>query len=102
MSANKPLDDKHRSVAEAAGQILDAFGHVETSDSSRVVYTDGDLNIGRELDTTEIIYRGTLVFRHGPDCIPGECVFEEHGDWVSIVERIAQAGGSAPSDQSAH
>jgi hypothetical protein len=100
VTLNEPLDEKHRSVAEAAGQILSAYGHAETSDSSRVVYTDGDLNIGRERDTIEIIYRGTLVFRHGPDCVPGECVFEEHGDWVSIVERIAQASSASP-DQSA-
>lgn len=100
MTINEPLDEKHRSVAEAAGQILDAYGHAETSDSSRAVYTDGDLNIGLERDIVEIIYRGTLVFRHSPGCVPGECIFEEHGDWVSIVERIAKAS-SASTNQSA-
>jgi len=76
-------------VAAAARHILEAFGHVETSDSSRVVYTEGDLNIGGEDDLLEIIYRGTLVFRYAPSLAAGELVFEEHGDWVSIVERVA-------------
>ena len=100
MSAEGPSDNKSRPVAEAAERILDAYGHVETSDSSRVVYTDGDLNIGRESGTLEIIFRGSLVFRQGDDCAPDECVFEEHGDWVSVVEGIAQSI-SGPPDEAA-
>jgi hypothetical protein len=96
MSESKNIDDKHESVAEVAGRILDAYGHIETSDSSRKVYTDGDLNIGREGDLLEIIHRGTLVFRHGPDCSAGDCVFEEHGNWVVLIERLAQGVSNSP------
>ena len=96
MSDKEQRDLKSQSVAGAAERILDAYGRAETSDSSRVVYTDGDLNIGRELGTLEIILRGTLVFRYGPDCAPDECVFEEHGDWVSVVEGIAQSVSGPP------
>lgn len=98
MSDGKNIDNKHQSVMEAAGRILDAYGYVETSDSSRVVYTDGDLNIGREGNILEIIHRGTLVFRHGPDCSSGDCVFEEHGDWVKLIHRLEQSGPDSPDE----
>jgi hypothetical protein len=100
MSEEGPSDNKSRPVAEAAERILDAYGHVETSDSSRVVYTDGDLNIGRESGTLKIIFRGTLVFRHGPGLGPDEQVFEGHGDWARLVQRIA-ANVSGPPGRAA-
>ena len=96
MGEDRTTETEHKLVVKAANLILDAYGHVETSDSSRVVYSDGDLNIGRESDMLEIIYRGTLVFRHGPDCSAGDCVFEEHGDWVMLIERLAQAVSDSP------
>jgi len=91
-------NSKHQAVAEAAGRILEAYGHIETSDSSRTVYTDGDLNIGREGDVLEIIHRGTLVLRHAPDCSTGGCVFEEHGDWVTLIEQLEKSGPDAPDE----
>ncbi|MDT4897626.1 MAG: hypothetical protein QOH25_2703 [Acidobacteriota bacterium] len=98
MGENTTTDTKHKLVAKAASRILDAYGHIETSDSSRVVYTDGDLNIAREADILEIIYRGTLVFRHGSDCSAGDCVFEEHGDWVRLIERLEKSGPDSPDE----
>ena len=98
MDENKINDSKHKSIAVTAGKILDAYGHIETSDSSRKVYTDGDLNIGREGDILEIIHRGTLVFRHGPDCSSVDCVFEEHGDWSKLIERLEQSGPGSPDE----
>ncbi|HEX8889101.1 MAG TPA: hypothetical protein VF779_07985 [Pyrinomonadaceae bacterium] len=76
-------------IAAAAGRILEAFGHAETSDSPRVIYTENDLNIASDGQRLEIIYRGTLVFRYAPALAAGEPVFEEHGDWASLVERLA-------------
>lgn len=80
-----------REIASAAGRILKACGHIETSDSSRTVYTDGDVNIAEDGGVLEIIHRGSLVFRYSPDDSSSEPVFEEHGDWVSIIERMAEA-----------
>ena len=87
-----------REIASAAKRILDAYGHIETSDSSRTVYTDGDMNIASESGVLEIIHRGTLVFRYAPDDSSSESVFEEHGDWVSIIERMAEAIPDSPRD----
>ena len=87
-----------REIASAAKRILDAYGHIETSDSSRTVYTDGDINIAAESGVLEIIHRGTLVFRYAPDDSSSESVFEEHGDWVSIIERMAEAIPDSPRD----
>src|SRR5918993_4152630 len=98
MGENETTNHKHKLVAEAASRILEAYGHVETSDSSRTVYTDGDLNIGRESDILEIIYRGTLVLRHAPDCSGGDCVFEEHGEWVRLIEQLEKSGPDAPDE----
>ena len=41
-------EGKFESVAAAALSILDAYGGHETSDSPRVIYTAGDLNIASE------------------------------------------------------
>jgi hypothetical protein len=80
-------------IAAAAGRILEAFGHAETSDSPRFIYTENDLNIASDGKTLEIIYRGTLVFRYAPALEAGEPVFEEHGDWAALVERLAEDAG---------
>jgi hypothetical protein len=98
MGEDKTTNSKHKSVAEAAERILEAYGHIETSDSSRTVYADGDLNIGREGDVLEIIHRGTLVLRHGPDCSADNCVFEEHGDWVTLIEQLEKSGPDFPDE----
>lgn len=98
MGENETANHQHRLIAEVAGRILEAYGHIETSGSSRTVYTDGDLNIGRESDVLEIIYRGTLVLRHTPDCSASDCVFEEHGDWVMLLERLEKSGPDSPDE----
>ncbi|MDQ3820602.1 MAG: hypothetical protein M3362_23365 [Acidobacteriota bacterium] len=90
--------DSVREIASAARRILDAYGHIETSDSSRTVYTDGDVNIAEDASVLEVIYRGTLVFRYAPDNSESEPVFEEHGDWVSIIERMAESIPDSPRD----
>ena len=87
-----------REIASAAERILDAYGHIETSDSSRTVYTDGDMNIAKDAGVIEIIHRGSLVFRYAPGNSESESIFEEHGDWVSIIERMAEAIPDSPRD----
>lgn len=82
-------------IAAAAGRILEAFGHAETSDSPRVIYTENDLNIASDGDRLEIIYRGTLVFRYAPGLETDEPVYEEHGDWAALVERLADDAGQS-------
>ncbi len=83
--------DKERfeTIAEACRKILDARGFPETSDSARVLYTEGDLNIAREAGVIEVLFRGSLVFRYASSEATSENVFEEHGLWAGIVERIA-------------
>lgn len=88
-----------KEIASMARSILDAYGHLETSDSARTVYTDGDINIAEDAGVLEIIYRGTLVFRHMPDESAGESIFEEHGDWVSIIKRMAEDLPESPRDE---
>jgi len=88
-----------REIASAAARILDAYGHIETSDSSRTVYTDGDMNIAAESGVLEIIHRGMLVFRYSPDDSSSEPVFEEHGDWASIIKRMAEAIPDSPREE---
>ena len=90
-------EDKRKSVVAAAQRILDAYGGHETSDSPRVMYTVGDLNIARDLDTLEIIFRGSLVFRDKPEGATEAPVFEEHGVWFEEVERVAQMLPESPS-----
>ena len=83
-------ENKFKSVTAVAQRILDAYGGHETSDSPRVIYTVGDLNIAREGGILEIIFRGTLVFRYAPKDDTSGRVFEEHGVWLAEVERVAQ------------
>ena len=81
--------EKFEHIAATANRILDAYGSHETSDSPRVMYTAGDLNVAREGGVIEIIYRGTLVFRYGPGGGEGHRVFETHGPWIAELTRIA-------------
>ena len=94
-------EGKFESVAAAALSILDAYGGHETSDSPRVIYTAGDLNIARERGVLEIIFRGTLVFRYAPEGDAAARVFEEHGVWLAEVERIARTLPQPPSTSNA-
>jgi hypothetical protein len=89
VSQAEGTDDRQVSIITAARRLLDAYGHA-APETSRVVYADGDLNIGGEGDTLEIIYRGTLVFRY-PHA--GDADYLLVGDWIEIVERMARDVG---------
>ncbi len=91
--------DSVREIVSAARRILDAYGHIETSDSSRTVYTDGDVNVAEDAGVLEVIYRGTLVFRYAHDNPESGPVLEEHGDWVSIIKRMAENVPDSPRDR---
>ena len=84
-------DEEFAAVTTAAERILDIYGRPETSDSARVIFTEGDLNIAREAGVIEIVFRGSLVFRSAPDEAAGGQIFEEHGVWRAAVARRAQA-----------
>jgi len=79
-----------RSILSLARRVLDVYGRNETSDSSRISYTHGDVNIGSERDVIDIFFRGSLVFRHDPN---GRITdfFETQGIWIDEMERIARA-----------
>lgn len=80
-------EEEFKSILSIAQRILDVYGRHETSDSSRIIYTEGDLNIGYENGVIEIIFRGSLGFRHDPK---GEITdfYEEHGVWMDEIERV--------------
>ncbi len=86
--ADNNESDRFESLAGAARHILNAYGHAEP-DSTRIVYTSGDLNIACDAGVLEIIHRGTLVFRDAPECTSDNRPFNE-GDWIKEVERVAQ------------
>ena len=79
-----------RSILSLARRVLDVYGRDETSDSSRISYTRGDVSISSERDVIDIFFRGSLVFRHDPK---GEITdfFETQGAWIDEMERIARA-----------
>ena len=81
-------EEAFKSVLSIAQRILDVYGHHQSADSSRITYTEGDLNIGYEDGVIEIIFRGSLVFRHDPK---GEITdfYEEHGAWMDEIGRVA-------------
>ena len=89
-------EEAFKSILSIAQRILDVYGRHETADSSRVIYTEGDLNISYEDGVIEIIFRGSLVFRHDPK---GEITdfYEEHGVWMDEIERVA---GNIPDTSS--
>jgi len=78
-----------KSILSIAQRILDVYGRHETADSSRIIYTEGDLNVGNEDGVIEIFFRGSLVFRHDPK---GEITdfYEEHGVWMDELERVSK------------
>jgi hypothetical protein len=82
-------EEAFKSVLSIAQRILDVYGRHETSDSARIIYTEGDLNIGSENGITDIFFRGSLVFRHDPK---GEITdfYEEHGIWMDEIERVSR------------
>ena len=79
-----------RSILSLARRVLDVYGRGETSDSSRVSYTRGDVSIGSRRGVVDIFFRGSLVFRHDPK---GEITdfFETQGIWIDEMERMARA-----------
>lgn len=89
MSGVDSQDEKFDRLHQAARCILDLYGHA-APDTIRTVYADGDLNIGAEEETVEVIYRGTLVFRYAPEGAGAGRVFQDDGEWIEIVQRIAQ------------
>ena len=57
MDSNSSMDQKFNSVAEAARRIVEVYGRAETSDSSRILHTEGDLNIASEGGVLDHILR---------------------------------------------
>lgn len=84
-------ENRLKHVADEARRILEAIGMPETSDSSRRMYTEGDMNMAIQNGVIEIIFRGTLVFRYALEGTAVEPIFEEHGVWRKEVERIARS-----------
>lgn len=82
-------EEEFKSILSIARRIIDVYGRHETADSSRIIYTEGDLNIGSESGVIDIIFRGSLVFRHDPK---GEITdfYEEHGVWIDEIERVSR------------
>jgi hypothetical protein len=79
-----------RSILSLARRVLDVYGRGDTSDSSRVSYTHGDVSISSRRKVVDIFFRGSLVFRHDPK---GEMTdfFETRGIWIDEMERMARA-----------
>jgi hypothetical protein len=79
-----------RSILSLARRVLDVYGRDDASDSSRVSYTHGNVNISSRRDVVDIFFRGSLVFRHDPK---GEMTdfFETRGIWIDEMERMARA-----------
>lgn len=79
-----------RSILSLARRILDVYGRDETSDPSRISYTQGDVSVGGRRGVVDIFFRGSLVFRHDPK---GEITdfFETRGPWIDEMERMARA-----------
>lgn len=92
-------NDRFEPLAEVAKRILNAYGHAEP-DSTRIVYTSGDLNIACDAGVLEIIHRGTLVFRDAPECASDERSFNED-DWMKEVEQAAQTISNPPLPEKA-
>ena len=81
-------EEVFKSILSIAQRILDVYGSHESAGSSRIIYTERDLNLGYRDGVIEIFFRGSLVFRHDPK---GEITdfYEEHGVWMDEIERIS-------------
>jgi hypothetical protein len=79
-----------RSILSLARRILDVYGRDETSDSSRISYTHGDLSLSSKREVIDIFFQGSLVFRYDPN---GEITdfFETRGPWIDEMEQMARA-----------
>jgi hypothetical protein len=82
-------EEAFKSILSIARRILDVYGHYETADSQRIIYTEGDLNIGYEGGVIDIFFRGSLVFRHDPTGGITD-FYEEHGIWMDEIERVSR------------
>ena len=82
-------EEAFKSILSIARRILDVYGRHETAGSSRIIYTEQDLNLGYEGGVIEIFFRGSLVFRHDPK---GEMTdfYEEHGVWMDEIEQVSR------------
>jgi hypothetical protein len=82
-------EEEFKSILSIARRLIDIYGRPEAADSSRSLYTEGDLNISRENGVVEIIFRGSLVFRHDPK---GEITdfYDQHGVWINEIERVSR------------
>lgn len=82
-------EEAFKAVLSIAQRILDVYGHYESAGSSRIIYTDRDLNLGYEAGVIEIFFRGSLVFRHDPK---GEITdfYKEHGVWMDEIELVSR------------
>jgi hypothetical protein len=81
-------EEVFKSILSIAQRILDVCGRRESADSSRIIYTERDLNLGYQDGVIEIFFRGSLVFRHDPK---GEITdfYEEHGVWMDEIEQVS-------------
>jgi hypothetical protein len=79
-----------RSILSLARRVLDVYGRHETSDSSRISYTHGDVNISSKRDVIDIFFKGSLVFRHDPSGGMTD-FFETQGIWIDEIDRMARA-----------
>lgn len=82
-------EEEFKSILSIASRLLDIYGQPESADTSRIIYTEGDLNMGRESGVVDIIFRGSLVFRYDPK---GESTdfYEQHGVWIDEIERVSR------------
>lgn len=83
-------EDEFRSISSLARRVLDVYGRNDTSDSARVIYVHGDVNISSKREVIDIFFKGSLVFRHDPK---GEITdfFETKGIWIDEIDRMARA-----------
>ena len=77
-------------VEAAVRRIIEAYAQADV-DTSRQVYTEGDLTFARDLQTTEITYHRKIVFSAQPVWAAGGTTMIDQGEWIEEVERIDQS-----------